>query len=228
MNCKDCLHYEVCKIHGMKVDEKNTFKKELACGCFKSKSDFKEEKHGEWIHREDGELACSICHKEALMDEIYYQSLYCPACGAKMDADMKTEITDFIDANHRSHYWYGGECARIEYKGYTAVIEANGDVRAEYAPNGQYKADVKDKNRSGAFYNELGCFLANDEELYKAIGNGDLKFDDNNWWEVFLIDPQGNWHDLEYVLDSSYLDEAVDEVKSLFNALIQYVEKETE
>lgn len=40
--------------------------------------------HGEWVHK-NGEMYCSVCRSEALMDEVYYESLYCPECGAKMD-----------------------------------------------------------------------------------------------------------------------------------------------
>ena len=40
--------------------------------------------HGEWIHK-NGEMYCSVCGSEALMDEVYYKSPYCPDCGAKMD-----------------------------------------------------------------------------------------------------------------------------------------------
>lgn len=40
MTCKDCMHYEVCKFHGMNVDDTN-FRKEF-CGCFKDKSRFVE------------------------------------------------------------------------------------------------------------------------------------------------------------------------------------------
>ena len=40
--------------------------------------------HGEWIHK-NGEIYCSVCGGEALMDEVYYKSPYCPDCGARMD-----------------------------------------------------------------------------------------------------------------------------------------------
>lgn len=40
--------------------------------------------HGEWIHK-NGEMYCSVCGSEALMDEVYYESPYCPDCGARMD-----------------------------------------------------------------------------------------------------------------------------------------------
>lgn len=137
---------------------------------------------------------------------------------------MKVSITDFIDNDHRSHYWYGGECAQIEYKGYTALIEAIGYVYAEYAPNGEYITHVKDKNNTGFFYTEMDYYLKNDKGLYEAIDNGDLIIDYNNWWECFIIDPQGNWHDLMWALDADYLDEAIEEVKENFDDVIKDVE----
>ena len=45
--------------------------------------------HGEWIHK-NGEMYCSVCGGEALMDEVYYESPCCPDCGARMDGG-KTE-----------------------------------------------------------------------------------------------------------------------------------------
>lgn len=138
---------------------------------------------------------------------------------------MKITITHFIDNNHRSHYWYGGECARIEYKGYTALIEAVGDVYAEYAPNGEYKCRVKDKNNAGIFFGEMSCYLNDDTALYNAINNGDLIIDYNNWWECFIIDPQGNWHDLMWSLDDDYLDNAIESVKVSFDEMIKYIEE---
>lgn len=139
---------------------------------------------------------------------------------------MKVTITDFIDNNHRSHYWYGGECAKIEHNGYTALVEASGDVYVEYAPNGEYKTSVKDKNNAGAFYTEMRNYLKNDEELYKAIDNGDLLIDYNNWWECFIIDQDGNFHDLMWDLDDDYLDDAIETVKAGFDEIIKYIEEE--
>ena len=44
--------------------------------------------HVKWIHK-NGEMYCSICDNEALMDEVYYESPYCPDCGARMDGGNK-------------------------------------------------------------------------------------------------------------------------------------------
>lgn len=138
---------------------------------------------------------------------------------------MKISITDVIDNDHKSHYWYGGECVRIEYKGYTALIEAIGDVNAVYVPNNETEVYVKDKNNAGVFYSEMRGYLKNDTELYKAIENEELIFENNNWWEAFIIDPKGIHHDLMWALDASYLNEAIEEVKEGFEEMIKYIEE---
>ena len=45
MTCKDCLHCEICKIHGIKVEDEKINKE--FCGCFTDRS--------EWVH-----LPCNI------------------------------------------------------------------------------------------------------------------------------------------------------------------------
>lgn len=139
---------------------------------------------------------------------------------------MKTIITDLIDNDHRSHYWYGGQCAKIEHNGYIASIEAIGDVYVEYYENGEYETRVKDKSNGGWFWHEISCYIKNDEELYKAIQNEDLIFDYNNWWECFIIDPQGNFYDLMWALDSDYLDDAIKEVEENLEDIIKQIEED--
>ena len=58
-----------------------------------NKADFAAVKHGEWLHK-NGEMICSVCGAEALMDEVYYESPYCPDCGAKMDGGKNVERFD--------------------------------------------------------------------------------------------------------------------------------------
>lgn len=138
---------------------------------------------------------------------------------------MQIIIKDLIDNNHRSHYWYGGECARIEHNGYIASIEACGDVYAEYYENGEYKARVKDKSNGGWFYHEMSCYIKNDEELYGAVENQNLIIDYNNWWECFIISPDGKFHDLMWALDSDYLDDAIKEVEENLEDIIKQIEE---
>lgn len=142
---------------------------------------------------------------------------------------MIVTIKDSIDNDHRSHYWYGGQCATVEHNGYIASIEACGDVYAEYYENDEtdeYKARVKDKSNGGLFYHEMAPYIKNDEELYKAIRNENLMFDYNNWWECFIIDPQGNFHDLMWALDSDYLDDAIKEVEENLEDIIKQIEED--
>ena len=53
-----------------------------------SGADVEKVRHGQWAHKND-EMICSVCGNEALMDEVYYESSYCPDCGAKMDGGKK-------------------------------------------------------------------------------------------------------------------------------------------
>ena len=59
-------------------------------------ADVAEERLGQWVRRED-EITywyeCSICHNDPPRNNYghEYFSLYCPACGAKMDGKGETE-----------------------------------------------------------------------------------------------------------------------------------------
>lgn len=92
MNCKDCIHNEICHMRKNGNDIEGRIKefeiKELGCMDFIARADVQEIKHGEWIkYRPD---FCSTCFKEQKiadgmitpMDREYH---YCPNCGAKMD-----------------------------------------------------------------------------------------------------------------------------------------------
>lgn len=137
---------------------------------------------------------------------------------------MKIIIKHLIDNNHRSHYWYGGQCATVEHNGYVASIEAIGDVYAEYYNGKEYAARVKDKANGGNFYHVMSDYIDGDADLYDAIENDRLHVDYNNWWECFVIDPQGNFHDLMWALDSDYLDDATKEVEENLEYIIQQIE----
>lgn len=140
--------------------------------------------------------------------------------------EMVVEIEDFIDADHQDSVWYGGQCARVLYKGYVAEICAVGDVYVEYAPGGVYKDEVKDKNNGGEFYNVMKYYFANDEEMFAAYDRGDLIFDHGNWWECFIVDKDGVRHDLMWDIDSSELLEAIELVKESLPTFIENFENE--
>lgn len=125
---------------------------------------------------------------------------------------VEIHITDLIDKDHLDCTWYGGEVGTIKYNGYVITIGAYGDVRLFGQIDGR-EVDIKDKNNAGRIYKELGSQL-DDAKLY-ALLNGDRKkedylvFDNNNWFEVDLISPDGRWIDLccaDNVLSDNLLD----------------------
>lgn len=139
---------------------------------------------------------------------------------------MKITILDLIDDKHQAHYWYGGLCAEIKYKGYTFSIHAIGDVYAEYyTEDGDCIVDIRDKNNAGVFYEELSEYLTTDADLYNAIDNGRLIFDANNWWECFVTDQDGNDHDLMWCLDAVRLDDAIAEVITSMDDIIEQIKE---
>ena len=94
--CGKCIHYEICDEY---VSPCETFPEiENGCPCYKSKDDFSEVKHGEWIvHPHCYE--CSICEFEYELDVSAFEYIpttdcclyFCPCCGAKMDGERKEQ-----------------------------------------------------------------------------------------------------------------------------------------
>ena len=138
---------------------------------------------------------------------------------------MQIDILDLIDKDHMAHYWYGGLCAEIKYKGYTFSIHAIGDVYAEYYTEDDDCIDIRDKNNAGVFYEELSEYLENDADLYNAIERERLIFDANNWWECFVTDQDGYDHDIMWCLDAVRLDDAIDEVVSSMDDIIEQIKE---
>lgn len=135
---------------------------------------------------------------------------------------MEIKITDKIDDQHLSHCWYGGQCATIKHRGYTFSIEAIGDVCFEYKGGSMFK----DKNNTGKLYSELCSYIKDDNALYKAIENNELVFDANNWWECFVYDPEGGFHDIMWCLDASSLTDAIEEVKESIDDIIEQIKED--
>ena len=97
MNCKDCIHNEVCYRREVCNDIEEHIRK-LGCMDVIARTDVQEIKHGKWIETQeplgwcDADCAeCSVCHESWIIDEDSsiddYKCLwhYCPDCGAKMD-----------------------------------------------------------------------------------------------------------------------------------------------
>lgn len=92
MNCKDCIHNEVCHMREVCNDIEEQIK-ELGCMDFVARADVQKIKHGEWksFNSEDtiyGSYYCSACaHGQdiGMIIPLTTEFKYCPNCGAKMD-----------------------------------------------------------------------------------------------------------------------------------------------
>jgi len=138
---------------------------------------------------------------------------------------METIFTQDIQDKKALHYWYGGQVAVIKHKGFTFSIEAIGDIYATlYDENKEEIAYVKDKYNGGWFDNEMFNYIKDDNMLLDLLDRQKLVFDNNNWWECFVIDDKSNFHDLMWDLDSMNIYDAIDEVKEQIEKMIEYLE----
>ena len=146
------------------------------------------------------------------------------------DAGVVVRYDVFADPARQDSLWYGGDCVTVEYKGYRFIVSANGDVIGDLLKaqsdgstprNLEY---VKDKGNKGEFGKMLRRYVDSDEHLSRILAYRDdeysIELQNNNWWEVFVVDPQGQFHDLMCVLDSDKLFDAVKEVIEARDELI--------
>lgn len=104
------------------------------------------------------------------------------------------ELMQFIDKDHRDVLWYGGVIAVVAYKGYAFSLEANGEINATLQDlNGDVICESQDKTASGGFYADMQKHIANDDELRELMAAGLLSLQNNNWLEIFVQQPNGNW-----------------------------------
>lgn len=130
--------------------------------------------------------------------------------------------------------WYGGELARIEYRNYTFILNAIGDVYTHLAnvskDNNVFydRDDVKDKYNTGQFFDVMSEYVNSDNELNNLFYGKyiELKTDDitmpecnvyglnvyelivenNNWWEITIINPDGTERPEGIILNNEYWD----------------------
>lgn len=143
--------------------------------------------------------------------------------------DVMVVFNDKIESRRYDSLWYGGEVAEISYKQYKFLLSATGDVYANLMDKwdgGRSLFYVKDKNNRGLLADELIPYIRTDRELYAAMRGTHirylLEFGDNNWWECFLVDPEGNFHDLMLDLASDVVFEAVAEILTEMDRIIEY------
>lgn len=136
-------------------------------------------------------------------------------------------VQEPIDEDHRDCLWYGGRIAEVEYKGYTFILGAYGDVRATLTrEDDMYDiiAEVRDKSNQGRFYEEMKYYIKNDTQLKEFEDNGRLVFENNNWMEVLIDDPEGYQHDTGWVTNSDDYEEALLEMIKNMDEVIKDLE----
>lgn len=129
----------------------------------------------------------------------------------KHDVIINFDSSNIRDKDHLNCIWYGGEVGSITYRGYEIVIGAYGDISIGGMLKGK-EFDFKDKNNSGRAFDEFGSII-NDKSLKELISSQDsknyLNFENNNWFEVDLIDPHDKWIDLfnyDHILSDNILE----------------------
>ena len=151
-----------------------------------------------------------------------------------LDAPVVIEITEDLRKSQYSSLWYGGEMARIHYKGWIFELDACGDIRAILTRKGDVGDElfyVKDKSNAGQLGGELQPYIKTDKALYAAINGQHKKYHlellNNNWYECFAFDPRGQFYDLMWALDSDHAVEAIAEIICGMDEVIENAAKET-
>lgn len=105
----------------------------------------------------------------------------------QLGMELDTSAEDFIDDNHLDSVWYGGIYAGFFYKNYMIEMCVYGDVYYSWN-NGEstYRNRYGDGAMSMAADDSLRSAFASDEEMQKAIRNGDVVVLDNNWIEAVM------------------------------------------
>ena len=124
-------------------------------------------------------------------------------------------------------YWYGGEMVDIGYRDYRFIIYADGDMIMSL----QSKTDmhevtrVKDKGASGIFAAEMSEYIENDNRLREVISGKDteysLSIEHDNWFELRVLDKDYEPYDMDVVLDSELLFDAVAEAVNEVEGIIK-------
>ena len=100
MNCKECIHYEVCSAWWVFVENFDDIRTEERCDYFKEKTtvDAEPVQHGQWekyFHSYFGrhQCVCSECKNDDYWKKnfCYGYEKYCPNCGSKMDGKAREQ-----------------------------------------------------------------------------------------------------------------------------------------
>lgn len=148
-------------------------------------------------------------------------------CNEK-EIQLKFDKTNF-EPQRLNCLWYGGNIATLSKEDITIDISAIGDVRAKlFDINGEELVFVKDKGNNGRFYDEMNCYIKNDNELETLIEQNRLVLDNNNWIEFDGI-INNKFIDLgmiyDNITDSDNILEAIEEVIERFDEIVDMIQE---
>ena len=133
----------------------------------------------------------------------------------------KVEWLQHYDNSHKNSVWYGGDVVVISLERYEIIIGAYGDIRLWIG--NEYYTDKNNGGTIGKALMENG--IMDDDDLHIADGNGEIAWDNNNWFEYRIYDKvKGRYVD---AYDDCVLYDDFDE-NDKFNWLVAEIEEAIE
>ena len=154
---------------------------------------------------------------------------------------MNYKVEKYIgDDNCSNCLWNNGLIAKIKTQKGDYCILAIGDVQCsliakkDFIKNGEKIKKGEEiayiKGDGDGFYHEMNGYIKNDKNLDKIISGEHplykLEFEYNNWYELDFLNKNGKYEGLDIVLDTSLLDEAIEETIEMIPELEEENEKE--
>ena len=118
----------------------------------------------------------------------------------------------FIDDEHLNCFWYGGETLGLIKlsNGWTVHINVCGIVRLSGTTEDGTEIDYENDSNDGAWGKDVASIIKNDEHLRALEEVSLMEWQNNNWVEFNLVDPDGKYHEcgdtMDNILDENVLD----------------------
>lgn len=143
----------------------------------------------------------------------------------QLGVELLTKPEVFIDDDHLCCVWYGGYIGGFMYKDYTVALEVHGDVVICGVVDGkdfEYTNRLNNGAMSMAASDHLRTAFKSDAELDKAIEDERIEYTANNWIEVFVQGPNGDWSEGMVVDETDNVLDACGDIQ----AWVKWLEKE--
>lgn len=122
-------------------------------------------------------------------------------------ANDASAVHNFYDKNHLNCFWYDGtNIVTISYRDYDICFDVCGDISISLQNIEGEEMTFRHKGGSKPFFNddEVRAQIPRDEKLDYYIRNYNIVFENNNWINVVIYNPETNEYISEpYVASSS-------------------------